>query len=53
MIVGTPKEMKDGEHRVALTPVGAEALVQAGHIVLIEAGAWCRSGGPAGHRDEA
>ena len=28
MIVGNPKEIKDNEYRVALTPGGAEALVQ-------------------------
>jgi alanine dehydrogenase len=36
MIVGIPKEVKDNEYRVALVPSGAEALVEAGHTVLIE-----------------
>jgi len=39
MIVGVPKEIKNNEYRVALVPSGAEALVEAGHTVLIEAGA--------------
>jgi alanine dehydrogenase len=36
MIVGVPKEIKTNENRVALTPGGAEALVNNGHTVLIE-----------------
>ena len=36
MIVGCPKEIKDSENRVALTPAGARALVEAGHECLIE-----------------
>ena len=39
MIVGVPKEIKSDEYRVAMLPVGAEELSQAGHTVLIEAGA--------------
>ena len=33
MIVGIPKEIKDNEYRVALTPGGAEAFIMAGHQV--------------------
>ncbi|MBI4318161.1 MAG: alanine dehydrogenase [Chloroflexi bacterium] len=44
MIIGIPKEIKDNEFRVALTPAGAEALVGAGHRVLVEAGAGLGSG---------
>lgn len=44
MIIGTPKEIKDNERRVALTPHAVAALVQAGHTVLIEAGAGVGSG---------
>lgn len=44
MIVGVPKEIKDNEYRVALTPFGAEALVRAGHRVLVQAGAGEGSG---------
>jgi alanine dehydrogenase len=35
MIVGIPKEMKDDEYRVAMTPAGARELVSAGHTVYI------------------
>lgn len=44
MIIGVPKEIKDMENRVALTPGGAHALVQAGHRVLVERGAGEGSG---------
>ena len=36
MIVGTVRETKTEEYRVALTPDGARAIVQAGHEVVIE-----------------
>ena len=36
MIIGVPKEVKVQESRVALTPEGAEALVDVGHRVLLE-----------------
>ncbi len=39
MIVGVPKEIKDNENRVGLTPAGVEALVREGHEVLVESGA--------------
>src|SRR5919198_2055491 len=39
MIVGVPRELKDNEYRVALTPEGARELTHAGHRVLIERGA--------------
>jgi alanine dehydrogenase len=44
MIVGVPKEIKDSEYRVALTPGGAQELVAAGCRVLVEAGAGVGSG---------
>ncbi|HET6429122.1 MAG TPA: alanine dehydrogenase [Phycisphaerae bacterium] len=44
MIVGTVREIKDDEYRVGLTPGGAEVLAQAGHAVLVEAGAGIESG---------
>jgi len=34
--IGVIKEIKNNEHRVALTPEGASALVQAGHRVLVQ-----------------
>src|SRR5436309_2153904 len=39
MIVGVPKEIKESEYRVSLVSAGAEALTEAGHTVLVEAGA--------------
>jgi alanine dehydrogenase len=36
MIIGVPKEVKDHESRVGVTPAGARALVEAGHKVLVE-----------------
>lgn len=36
MKVGVPKEIKDNEYRVALTPGGAAHLVHLGHEVLVE-----------------
>lgn len=39
VIVGVPREVKPGEQRVALTPGGAQALVERGHRVLVERGA--------------
>lgn len=39
MRVGVPRELKDNEYRVAITPAGVRELVVGGHEVLIEAGA--------------
>jgi alanine dehydrogenase len=39
MTVGVPREIKEEENRVALTPSGAGALVAHGHRVLVEHGA--------------
>ena len=39
MIIGVPREIKDNEYRVAMTPGGVSQLVRAGHKVLVEAGA--------------
>ena len=36
MKVGVPRELKDNEYRVAITPAGVRELVVAGHSVLIE-----------------
>lgn len=36
MIIGCPKEIKDNEYRVGLTPAGAAVLTQDGHEVLIQ-----------------
>lgn len=39
MIIGIPKEVKNNENRVGLTPGGVYAFVQAGHTVLVETNA--------------
>ncbi|MBI3357427.1 MAG: alanine dehydrogenase [Nitrospirae bacterium] len=44
MIIGIPKELKDHEYRVGLTPDGAAALRQSGHEVWIEPSAGQGSG---------
>ena len=44
MIIGVPKEIKDHEFRVGLTPEGTRALVKTGHRVLVETGAGAGSG---------
>lgn len=45
MIIGVPKEIKDHEDRVGMTPAGVEELVQRyGHRVLVERGAGLGSG---------
>jgi alanine dehydrogenase len=49
MRVGLPRELKDGEFRVALSPRGAAELVRAGHPVTVERGA----GEGVGFSDEA
>jgi alanine dehydrogenase len=36
MLVGVPREIKDGENRVAITPAGVTALRRHGHQVLVE-----------------
>ncbi|MGO4888539.1 alanine dehydrogenase [Anaerobacillus sp. MEB173] len=44
MLIGVPKEIKNNENRVALTPAGVDALVKAGHKVIIETEAGLGSG---------
>jgi alanine dehydrogenase len=39
MKIGVPKEIKVHEYRVGLVPAGVRELVDAGHSVLVEAGA--------------
>jgi alanine dehydrogenase len=46
MIVGVPKEIKDNEARVGVTPAGVKALTEAGHKVLVETLAGTLSGFP-------
>jgi len=44
MVIGVPGEIKAGEYRVGMLPVGAELLTQDGHTVLMEKGAGEGSG---------
>src|SRR4051812_28156965 len=39
MRIGVPKEVKNHEYRVAITPVGVHELVAHGHEVVVERGA--------------
>lgn len=36
MLVGVPKEVKDHEYRVAMTPAGVQQLIEHGHEVLVQ-----------------
>jgi alanine dehydrogenase len=44
VIVGLPKEIKDNEYRVGITPAGVRALKDAGHEIRVEANAGAGSG---------
>lgn len=44
MHIGVPTETTRDEHRVALTPAGADQLVRAGHRVLLQTGAGTGAG---------
>ena len=44
MLVGVPKEIKNNENRVAMTPAGVHELTQRGHKVLIEKSSGVGSG---------
>jgi alanine dehydrogenase len=46
MIIGVPKEIKDNESRVGITPAGVKALSETGHKVLVETQAGAQSGFP-------
>ena len=53
MIVGVPKEIKDNEARVGVTPAGVKALTEAGHKVLVETQAGALSGFPDAEYQDA
>ena len=53
MIIGIPKEIKDNEYRVSLTPGGAHLLVEEGHRLLVQTGAGHGSGFPDGEYADA
>lgn len=44
MIIGVPKEIKNNENRVGMTPAGVAELVKRGHTVYVQAGAGANSG---------
>lgn len=44
MLVGVPREIKDHEYRVGLTPAGVHALCERGHEVRVETAAGARIG---------
>ena len=44
MIIGVPKEIKNNEERIALTPSGALEFVKRGHVVNVQANAGLGSG---------
>jgi alanine dehydrogenase len=46
MTITVPKEIKEQEHRVALTPSAAHQLIKHGHRVVVEAGAGAGAGFP-------
>ena len=46
MIIGVPKEVKDHESRVGVTPAGVKALTESGHKVLVETNAGALSAFP-------
>ena len=46
MIIGVPKEIKNNENRVALTPSGAKELTRRGHRLYVQASAGVNSGFP-------
>jgi alanine dehydrogenase len=44
MIIGVPKEIKNNENRVAVTPAGVAELKKSGHIIYVQSGAGTGSG---------
>jgi alanine dehydrogenase len=53
MRIGVPKEVRNNEYRVAMTPAGVHLLVQDGHEVLIETEAGLGSGIPDDEYEKA
>ncbi len=53
MRIGVPREVKNHEYRVALTPAGAHELTRHGHHVLVERGAGIGSAISDGDYEEA
>ena len=44
MIIGVPKEIKNNENRVGMTPSGVQEMVKRGHTVYVQATAGVNSG---------
>ena len=44
MIIGVPKEIKNNENRVGMTPSGVQELTRRGHVVYVQASAGVNSG---------
>ena len=44
MIIGIPKEIKNNENRVGMTPSGVQEMVKSGHIVYVQESAGVNSG---------
>ena len=44
MLIGIPKEIKDGEYRAGMTPEGVASLASNGHRVLVQQHAGLRIG---------
>lgn len=44
MLIGVPREIKDDENRVGMTPGAAQALIRRGHQVLVQSSAGSGSG---------
>lgn len=53
MIIGVPKEIKNNENRVALTPAGAQELIKRGHTVYVQSTAGVGSGFEDAQYEEA
>ncbi len=53
MIIGVPKEIKNNENRVAVTPAGVAELVKNGHQVFVQATAGMGSGFSDGDYEHA
>lgn len=53
MIIGVPKEIKNNENRVALTPAGTKELINEGHTVYIQHTAGENSGFPDAEYEKA
>ena len=44
MIIGVPKEIKNNENRVGMTPSGVQEMTRHGHVVYVQASAGVNSG---------